>query len=85
MTNLKSDRGGALADGLADAVHGGVAAAHHDHVLALGVQFARLDFRNDVTQVLAVRGDQVIQRGDHALAAAARDGQVARGVDADGD
>jgi hypothetical protein len=38
-----------------------------------------------VAQAHAVRGDQIVQGGDHALAAGARDRQVAGGLDADGD
>ena len=56
------DRSRALADRGAHAVHGGVAAADHDHVLAGGVQRAGVEGRHRVAQALAVAGGEIVQR-----------------------
>ena len=76
---------GALAHRGAHAVHGGIAAADHRHVLAGGIQGAVVEGRHGVAQALAVRGGQVVERRLHVVEAGTRQLEVARLVDAGGD
>src|SRR3546814_14047711 len=54
------DGGGALADGGAHAVHGGVAAADHNHRLAMSIEPAVGEGRLAVAESLAVAGGQIV-------------------------
>ncbi len=65
-----------------DAIHRGVAAADHDHVLAGGIERAGFELRHAVAETLAVAGDQIVERRDDVLGTGARRLQLARLVDA---
>src|SRR3546814_3832810 len=71
------DRFGALADRGADAVHRGVSAADDDDMPALRVEPAVVEGGDGVAEALAVRGDQIVERGDHPLGLIARYGDLA--------
>src|SRR3546814_7586318 len=79
ISDLSSD---VCSSDLADAVHRGVAAADDDDMLALGVEATVIEGGNVVAEALAVRRDQVIERGDHASSGIAGDVDLARLVDA---
>src|SRR4051794_10541246 len=80
-----SDRRRALPYRRADAIHGGIAATHHDHALAPRVQGSIGKGRHRVAQARAVAGGEVVQRRHDPGQAAARCREVARPVDAGGD
>ena len=66
------DRLGALADGGANAIHRGIAAANDDDILALGIQRAAFKSGYSIAKALAVGRGQIIQCRHHAIKIAAR-------------
>src|SRR3546814_11498359 len=76
------DRFGALADRGADAVHRGVSAADDDDMPALRVEPAVVEGGDGAAEALVVRGDQLVERGDHPPGLLARYGAHACLVDA---
>src|SRR3546814_15991086 len=78
------DRGRALPDRGAHAIHRGVAAADYHHALARRIEPAVVEGGHGIAIALAVRGDQIIERPDDTRAADAGRADPARLVDAGG-
>ena len=76
------DRPGPLADGGADAIHRGVAAADDDDIFVGGIEGAIVEVGHRIAKALAVRGGEIIKCLDNTCAANARRFDAARFVNA---